>query len=234
MSASDYQSYDGAMKRKHEQGPTDEATARRPAGATTADDRTSGGDAPSPREPAGGAADGPRAPETDPRIDQIAARVAELEDQLLRAKAEQQNIRKRAANELSEALRFANASVFKSLLGTIDDFDRTLEQSNAADAKTLLDGVRLIYDNFMKALSDCRVEVIDARDQPFDPHQHEAVQQVPAAGNQRPGTVVAVLQKGFKLEDRVLRPAKVVIAGHDTEHGAPRTEPETDTGSKEI
>jgi molecular chaperone GrpE len=144
-------------------------------------------------------------------VEQLRQRVAELEEQLLRARAEQQNIRKRAANELSESVRFANAAFAKSLLTMADDFDRTLEQSQSADAATVLEGVRLIYDNLMKVLSDHNVESIDALGRPFDPRFHEAMMQQPA-GDKEPGTVLEVLQKGFKLGDRVLRPAKVIVA----------------------
>jgi len=145
----------------------------------------------------------------DPK--ELQSRIAELEDQLLRAKAEQQNIRKRCANELAEAVRYANATLIKTLLGTIDDFERTLEQSGTADAETVLKGVQLIYANFMKVLQDNRVEVIDALDKPFDPVYHAAVQQLPAEGKE-PGTVIQVLQQGFELNGRVLRPANVIVA----------------------
>lgn len=141
----------------------------------------------------------------------LQSRIAELEDQLLRAKAEQQNIRKRCSNELAEAVRYANAPLIKALLGTVDDFDRTLVQSGTADAETVLRGVQLIYDNFMKVLQDNSVEVVQALDKPFDPVYHEAVQQLPAEGKE-PGTVIQVLQQGVKLNGRVLRPAKVIVA----------------------
>ena len=152
--------------------------------------------------------------EPGPTVEELRSRVAELEEQLLRAKAEQQNIRKRSANELAETVRYGNASLIKALLGTIDDLDRTLQQSASADTRTVLQGVRLSYDNFMKVLQDNRVEVVEALGKPFDPRYHDAVQQRPA-GDKEPGTVIMVLQQGFKLGDRVLRPAKVIIAAPD-------------------
>jgi len=142
-------------------------------------------------------------------------RVADLEDELLRAKAEQHNIRKRAANERIEAVRFASAAFIKNLLTTVDDFERTFEQGETSDAKTVLEGVRLIYDNLMKVLADARVEIIDAVDKSFDPRYHEALQQATAEGKV-PGTVLNVLQRGFKFDDRVIRPAKVVIVAADS------------------
>ncbi len=158
-------------------------------------------------------------------------RVADLEDELLRAKAEQHNIRKRAANERIEAVRFANAAFIKNLLTTVDDFERTFEQGDLSDAKTVLKGVRLIYDNLMKVLAEARVEVIDAVDKSFDPRCHEALQQAPADGKE-PGTVLDVLQRGFKIDDRVLRPAKVIIAAardddRPEENAQPVSESET-------
>lgn len=172
---------------------------------------------------------GPAGNEQASDIKRLTARVSELEEELLRAKAEQQNIRKRAANELADAVRFANSSFARGLFGILDDFDRTLEQSASADAKTVLEGVRLIYDNLMKVLSDHQVEIIDALDRPFDPRFHEAVMQQPA-GDKEPGTVLTVLQKGFKLGDRVLRPAKVIVVAGDGDAAAqdrPSAPPET-------
>ncbi|NOT02557.1 MAG: nucleotide exchange factor GrpE [Phycisphaerales bacterium] len=155
--------------------------------------------------------------------EQLRARVADLEDQLLRARAEQQNIRKRTANELSEAVRYGHVPFVKSLLVTMDDFDRALAQGEGADPRTVVAGVRLVYDNLMKALREHGIEPIEALGRPFDPHQHEAVQQAGTA-DAAPGTVIAVLQGGFRMGDRVLRPAKVMIAAPRESDRAPAGE----------
>jgi len=169
-------------------------------------------------------------PEANADILRLQQRIAELEDQLLRARAEQQNIRKRADNQLAEAVQFANAPLLKCLLPIVDDLERTLAQGNTADAQTILNGVRLMYDNFLKVLGENGVETIDALDQPFDPRRHEAVQQLPADGK-KPGTVVAVLQAGFKFEDRVLRPAKVVIAAPPADATPEAVDTDTEAGT---
>lgn len=137
--------------------------------------------------------------------------LADVNDQFLRAKAEQQNVMRRATQERTEAVRYANANLIKNLLGIIDDFDRTLEHSEKSDLEAVLAGVQLIYDNFRKVLKDGRVEPIDPLGQDFDPRYHEAVLQQPAP-DKEPGSVLQVVQLGYRMDDRVLRPAKVIIA----------------------
>ncbi len=137
--------------------------------------------------------------------------VAALSDKLLRTQAELQNVMKRAEQRVSEAVRYANADLIKSLLDTIDDFDRTLSHTDAADVESVRKGVQLVYDKFMKVLTDNRVESIEPADEPFDPHYHEALMQQPAP-NKPTNTVLQVVQRGFKLHDRVLRPAKVIVS----------------------
>lgn len=207
--------------RQHEGGMRDEQRTNTGAAGVVdvpiGDGRAVGGGNASPKpeaDVAASAADGttlasPTSPASE--TDGLRARVVELEDQLLRARAEQQNIRKRAANELSDAVRYGPVPFVKSLLGTMDDFGRALAQGDGADPKSVVAGVRLVYDNLMKALREHGIEPIEAMGRPFDPHQHEAVQQV-ATTDAAPGTVVAVLQGGFRMAERVLRPAKVVIA----------------------
>lgn len=147
---------------------------------------------------------------TDP-LEQAKREIANLSDKLLRAQAEQQNVMKRAEQRVSEAVRFANADLVKSLLDTIDDFERTLDHSQNADVESVRKGVQLIYDKFMKVLTDNRVEPIEPADEPFDPHCHEALMQQPSP-DKPANTVLQVVQRGFKLHDRVLRPAKVIVS----------------------
>lgn len=140
------------------------------------------------------------------------SRVAELEDKLLRARAELKNVQRRAAVERSEALRFGNAELMRSLLGVVDDLERSLAASReTTDVASLVAGVQLIYDNMMKAMRDHGLEEIVAKDQPFDPNVHEAMLQQPSE-DRPPGTVVDEIARGYKLHDRVLRPTKVVVA----------------------
>ncbi len=168
-----------------------------------------------PRRPDGAgsepAADSPA--DLEGQAEDLRRQLDEARDKLLRAKAEQQNMQKRVAQELVAVRRYANADLIKSLLGTLDDFQRSLEHGadTDTDTATVRKGVQLIYDNLIKVLRDHRLEVIDPADEPFDPRYHEAMLQQPA-DDREPGTVIQVVQRGYRLEDRVLRPAKVIIA----------------------
>ena len=149
--------------------------------------------------------------ETMSELEALRAEVADLQDKLLRARAEQQNLTKRTANELSEVVRYANASLIKDLLATVDNFDRLEDQSSAADVDAIRKGVGLIRDDLMKVLERQGLQTVEAMDQRFDPRCHEAMFQQAAPGTE-PGTVIQVYQPGYVLGDRVLRPAKVVVS----------------------
>lgn len=145
-------------------------------------------------------------------IESLRRRVEELEDTLLRTRAEHQNAQRRAAVERSQAIRFANADLLRSLLGVIDDFDRSLEAAKTSDhLDAVVDGVRLVRDNFHRALTQHGLEPISAAGQPFDPSQHEAMMQQPS-DEHPPGTVLEELAKGYRLHDRLLRPARVIVS----------------------
>ena len=145
-------------------------------------------------------------------VEQLDAKVAMLEDKLLRAKADFQNLQRRSAIERSDAVRYANAELMKSLLSVLDDFERSLEAAKTTDKlDAVVDGVRLVYDNFMKSLNTHGLEQIKALHEPFDPHVHEAMMQQPSA-DFSPGTVIEEVSKGYQLRDRVLRPTRVVVS----------------------
>ncbi len=176
------------------------------AGPEAGPERSEGPDTP----PAPESADDVTA-ESDP-LQVLQASVEKLEDTLLRAKADYQNFRRRSAIERASAIRYANAELMKSLLGVIDDFERSLASTEASDNhQAVVDGVRLVHRNLIQALRVQGLETIDALHQPFDPTIHEAMSQQPSA-DFPPGTVVEVVAKGYRLHDRVLRPAKVIVA----------------------
>jgi molecular chaperone GrpE len=157
-------------------------------------------------------------------IDQLRA---ELEDERAkaqsyyqswqRAAADYQNFKRRVEQDRSEAARFANASLIINMLPMLDDLERALKSVDAHVASlTWVDGIRLIYRKFQALLEMAGVEEIEADGQIFDPAQHEAVSQAPGEDNK----VVSVVQKGYRLGDRVIRPAMVVVgqgqgSGHD-------------------
>jgi molecular chaperone GrpE len=138
--------------------------------------------------------------------------IALLKDALLRGKADFANLQRRAAAERAEAVRFANADLLKSLLSALDDFDRTIEAAESSDnLQSVVEGVELVHANLVKALQDNGLEEINALHEPFDPTVHEALLEQPT-DEYAPGTVVEQVAKGYRLRDRVLRPAKVIVA----------------------
>ena len=145
-------------------------------------------------------------------LEELLAKVGKLEDNLLRAKADYQNLLRRSAIERADAIRYANADFMKSMLGVLDDFERSLaaaEGSDKLDAVT--HGVRLVYDNLTKAMRNHGLETIDALNEPFDPSVHEAMLQQPS-DDHPPGTVIEQVARGYRLYGRVLRPAKVIVS----------------------
>ncbi len=171
----------------------------------------------SPQTSEGVASDGATAAAEQPveqedTIESLREKIAALEDTLLRAKADFANTQRRNEKSRLDAVQYANADLMRSLLGVLDDFERSLDAAGTAeDGKTIVEGVRLVYQNFKKALSDHGLEPIEALAKPFDPHVHEAIMQQPAADCD-PNTVLEEVAKGYRLKDRVIRPAKVVVS----------------------
>jgi len=147
-----------------------------------------------------------------------AAKADEYRDQLLRTAADLENYKKRAAREKQEAIKFANEGLLGKLIPVLDNFDNALAAvSNAQGAATrdatdsLQQGVSMIQQQLKQALADAGLEEINAAGQPFDPNYHEAVSQQESAEVPE-GHVLQQLRKGFKLRERLLRPATVVVA----------------------
>lgn len=134
-----------------------------------------------------------------------------------RAAADFQNYKRRVEEERSESARFANAALIINLLPLIDDLDRALQNVDTHLASlTWVDGIRLIYRKFQALLEMAGVEEIAADGETFDPAMHEAVAQAPGEDHK----VISVVQKGYRLGDRVIRPAMVVVGkGNDTGEG---------------
>jgi molecular chaperone GrpE len=140
----------------------------------------------------------------------LETRHAELSDAYLRAKAEAENVRRRAEEEVGKARKFAVESFAESLLPVRDSLEAAIAIP-AASPEQLLEGVHATLRQLTTALERNKVvEVNPPAGAKFDPHQHQAISVVPAA--QEPNTVVAVLQKGYTIADRVLRPALVTVS----------------------
>ena len=156
----------------------------------------------------------PGVPELQKKLSELEARHAEVSDAYLRAKAEADNTRRRADEEMAKARKFAIESFAESLLPVRDSLEAAIAIP-AATPEQLLEGVTATLRQLTSALERNKVVTIDP--QPgarFDPHQHQAISVVPAAegSNQEANTVVGVLQKGYLIADRVLRPALVTVA----------------------
>lgn len=155
---------------------------------------------------------GPAAPE--PRIAALEQEKAQLEERFLRLQADFDNFRKRTLREKQEALSYGHELVVKDLLPVVDNLDRAIEHASAssgADFEGMLQGVELVRRELLGVLAKHGVSPIEAEGEVFDPNLHEALAQmeddeVPA------GRIGRMLQKGYRLRDRLLRPARVMVS----------------------
>lgn len=154
---------------------------------------------------------------TTEQFDALRARAAKADeywDRLLRVSADFENFKKRAARERQEAINFANQNLLQRLLPAMDNFDAALAATkNDGDpaVEALKRGVALIQSQLRAVLAEAGLEEIDAMGKPFDPNLHEAVAQQESA-DQPEGQVLQQLRKGYKLRERLIRPASVVVA----------------------
>jgi len=160
---------------------------------------------------------------------QLAQTKAELEkfrDLALRASADLDNYRKRMSKEREEAIKFANSSFLERLIPILDNFEFGLEASRSASSPvSILEGMKMVQKQIQDFLSSAGIEMIDATGQHFDPQLHEAISQ--EESKQVPdGIVIRQLRRGYKLRDRLIRPANVVVS-----KGAPMAVP---SGPKET
>jgi len=144
----------------------------------------------------------------------VREQLADAQDRLLRLQAEFENFRKRALRERQEALQYGSQNLFKDLLSVVDNLARAIDharQSGGGDLEGLLQGVELVRRELESVLSKNHVREVEALGKVFNPAQHEAMAQIPSA-TAEPNTVVEVLQKGYQLRDRLMRPARVIVA----------------------
>jgi molecular chaperone GrpE len=180
--------------------------------------RDSGGGSPPESDAGSGAAQQRATAESETRAaadQQLAELAAALElakDAELRARAELENFRKRVRREQEEQLRYANWNLLRDLLEVLDNLTRAVEAAEKpqADLPSLLQGVRIVADQLQAVLAKYHCQKIPAKGQPFDPELHTAIGQLPTA-EQPPGTIAQVTREGYRLHDRLLRPAEVVV-----------------------
>ena len=151
----------------------------------------------------------PKKKKADKKLEELTARHAELEDRYQRVLAEYANYKRRTEQEKLQIGEFTTADVLKKLLPVVDNFDRAA----AAEAgPAYKDGILMIVKQLGETLGKFGLTEIEAEGKPFDPEDHYAVQRVDATDGVQPDTVTQVLQKGYKLGNRLLRPAMVVVA----------------------
>ena len=149
--------------------------------------------------------------EAQQKLNELEAKHAEVADAYLRAKAEAENIRRRADDEVSKARKYAIESFADSLLPVKDSLEAAIA-NHAAGPEQVLEGVHATLRQLSSALERNKViEINPPAGTKFDPHRHQAISVVPGSG-QEPNTVVAVLQKGYLIAERVLRPALVTVS----------------------
>lgn len=156
--------------------------------------------------------------EQEPQIDfsavksELEAQVAEYKDKYLRLSAEFDNYRRRTLKEKMEMTKFAGEDLLKSLLPVVDDFERGLKNiEQASDLDAVKEGMMLIYSKFTAFLNQKGLKEIEALNSDFNTDFHEAITKIPVDDKEKSGKIVDVVQKGYLLEDRVVRYAKVVV-----------------------
>jgi molecular chaperone GrpE len=149
--------------------------------------------------------------ELDP-LEKAEREIEELKTQLLYKAAEFENYRKRTLKERTELILNGGEKVITSILPIIDDMERAIENgAKTDDPEVLREGMTLIHQKFMKTLEAQGVSKIDTKDADFDTDVHEAVAMVPGMGEDKKGKVIDCLQEGYKLNDKVIRHAKVAV-----------------------
>jgi molecular chaperone GrpE len=166
----------------------------------------------------------PSAPEiAGDEAQRLADELNELEARNLRLLADYENFRKRALRERQEAARYGSQNLVKDLLSVVDNLERAIDharQNEGGDLQSLLQGVELAQREFTGVLAKHHVVEIEAQGKPFNPALHEAMAQVDS-DTVEPNTIVEVLEKGYQLHDRLVRPTRVVVAREREEKAGP-------------
>jgi len=153
------------------------------------------------------------APAADP-----AAEAQAMRDRWLRTEADLQNFRRRAQRDIEEARRTAEERVLLGVIESLDDLDRAIAAVRGEADPAWLQGVELVAQRMRDLLARHGVTPVEAEGEAFDPHQHEALLQVPASESAAPGHVASVVRAGWRRGDRVLRPARVAVAAEPQAH----------------
>lgn len=163
-------------------------------------------------EPSADAPAEPAPESTESAEDILKAELAAANDRNLRLMAEFDNFRRRSAREQLEIIETANGKLLEKLSEVLDNFERAFASENKAkDLETFEKGMQMIHDQFAKVLTDAGLEQIDPTGEEFDPNCHEALMQQPSETVPE-NHVVTVFMKGYKLKNKILKPAKVIVS----------------------
>ena len=169
-----------------------------PADVPEDDEAPAGGDAAEPRDPA-------------QEIERLKLALGDQHEAHLRAVAEAENVRRRAQREISNAYGRGQRQIARELLASIDSLELGLGSADGATAESLLEGQQATLRQLLKALEQFGVEPVDPQGEPFDPERHEAVSMQPS-DSVASESVIAVMQKGYLMQGRLLRAARVVVS----------------------
>jgi len=193
------------QKQPETQEPTEQAEARMEATDASAD--------PAVGKEAVEAESAADEPTLDEVLAQLHEDVADARDAALRAQADAQNVTRRAEQDVEKARKYALERFCSELLPVVDNLERALEATVGDDeiVKPIAEGVELTLKSFQDALKKFNIEAVDPQGEPFDPQLHQAMSMV-ENGEVEPNTVIAVMQKGYTLNGRLVRPAMVMVS----------------------
>ena len=179
-----------------------ENTIEQPAGSTAVDDSEVDSESTSEDVPEGD------------QLVQLEAQVEKYKDVALRAEAEMQNLRRRAERDVQNAHKFGTERLLQNLLPVLDSLEKAIETSEAAgqaEDDPQLEGIKLCSKLFIDVLTKEGIEALDPQGEPFDPNLHEALSMIENP-DLEPNSVMTVIQKGYRLNERLVRPAKVMVS----------------------
>ncbi|USK32674.1 nucleotide exchange factor GrpE [Bacillus sp. F19] len=145
------------------------------------------------------------------KIEELEAKLSETENRMYRVQADLDNFRRRARLDLEAAQKYRSQNLITEILPALDNFERALKiDTDDEKTQSLLQGMEMVYRQLVQALQNEGIEAIQAEGQPFDPHLHQAVMQV-EDDQYESNVVIEEFQKGYKLKDRIIRPAMVKV-----------------------
>jgi molecular chaperone GrpE len=150
--------------------------------------------------------------EEDDKVQQLENQLKEANDKYLRLVAEFDNFRKRNAKERIELIKSAGEDIIKSLLDVVDDSERAAKQLEISEDLTLIkEGINLVFNKLKNTLQNKGLKAMESKEQDFDTELHEAITEIPAPSEDLKGKVIDEVQKGYYLNDKIIRHAKVIV-----------------------